>query len=406
MARRSRVALGCATLGLLVAVPAGRLTERRHAVTRPLPRRDADVWIGRYRPPRRADHEHVAPRPAPGQERRSPRRFVRGGHRRGDSLGAVARGRSPKARLPADRIPGVPPTWSARLPLCSVSHAGSSDPVPCTRFRRGPRVGAGELEDHRESNRPRAAAAWTTNRIPGLGGHSRLAGGSRTRRRARREGTPRLLLVAAEAEPPLDWDGLTDWVRLPVADRDLCARVAALQRQASSAPPPDARRVRRVVARCPVGCAGPDRSPARRSTARALRERREPARVAARRRGPPASPASARSTPACSGCASGCDRSGCRSTTSDGGACSSRCRDPPALGRRASGASTLRWRSRSDDASSSTSARHESASCTGTSTSFEKPAATNSSSRSRSAGMPTTITSAGSKPSRAPAMLA
>ena len=50
--------------------------------------------------------------------------------------------------------------------------------------------------------------------------------------------------------------------------------------------------------------------------------------------------------------------------------------------------------------------RHDSASCTGTSTSFENPTARNSSSRSRSAGSPTTITSAGSNPRRAPTMLA
>jgi hypothetical protein len=49
---------------------------------------------------------------------------------------------------------------------------------------------------------------------------------------------PCLLLVAPDAEPPDDWDGLTDWVRLPVDDRDLRARVATLQRLASHAPTP------------------------------------------------------------------------------------------------------------------------------------------------------------------------
>jgi len=53
-----------------------------------------------------------------------------------------------------------------------------------------------------------------------------------------RVGQPRLLLVASNAEPPGDWDALTDWVRLPVDDRDLCARVAALQRLASRPPAP------------------------------------------------------------------------------------------------------------------------------------------------------------------------
>ena len=56
--------------------------------------------------------------------------------------------------------------------------------------------------------------------------------------RCGRVGQPRLLLVASDAEAPADWDGLTDWVRLPVDDRDLCARVAALQRLASQAPAP------------------------------------------------------------------------------------------------------------------------------------------------------------------------
>jgi hypothetical protein len=56
--------------------------------------------------------------------------------------------------------------------------------------------------------------------------------------RCGRVGQRRLLLVAPDAEPPADWDGLTDWVRLPVDDRDLCARIAALQRLASRAPEP------------------------------------------------------------------------------------------------------------------------------------------------------------------------
>jgi len=53
-----------------------------------------------------------------------------------------------------------------------------------------------------------------------------------------RRGQPRLLLLAPDAAPPVDWDGLTDWVRLPVDDRDLCARISALQRLASRAPEP------------------------------------------------------------------------------------------------------------------------------------------------------------------------
>jgi two-component system OmpR family response regulator len=53
-----------------------------------------------------------------------------------------------------------------------------------------------------------------------------------------RAGQPRLLLVGADDEPPGDWDDLTDWVRLPVDDRDLCVRVAALQRLGARPPEP------------------------------------------------------------------------------------------------------------------------------------------------------------------------
>lgn len=49
-------------------------------------------------------------------------------------------------------------------------------------------------------------------------------------------GAPRLLLVAPDAQPPADWDECTDWVRLPVDERDLCARIDALQRRTSTAP--------------------------------------------------------------------------------------------------------------------------------------------------------------------------
>jgi hypothetical protein len=51
-------------------------------------------------------------------------------------------------------------------------------------------------------------------------------------------GRPRLLLVAADAEPPADWDRMTDWVRLPVDDRDFHARVRELQRRAERHAPP------------------------------------------------------------------------------------------------------------------------------------------------------------------------
>jgi hypothetical protein len=44
-----------------------------------------------------------------------------------------------------------------------------------------------------------------------------------------REGTPRLLLVAADADPPEQRDRLTEWVRLPADDRDIEARLLTLR---------------------------------------------------------------------------------------------------------------------------------------------------------------------------------
>lgn len=41
-------------------------------------------------------------------------------------------------------------------------------------------------------------------------------------------GTPRLLLVAPEADPPPIVDPLEDWIRMPAEDRDVRARVATL----------------------------------------------------------------------------------------------------------------------------------------------------------------------------------
>lgn len=53
-----------------------------------------------------------------------------------------------------------------------------------------------------------------------------------------RNGQPQLLLVAPDAPPPSDWDRLTDWIRLPADERDITARVAALQRHVAAAGPP------------------------------------------------------------------------------------------------------------------------------------------------------------------------
>jgi hypothetical protein len=46
------------------------------------------------------------------------------------------------------------------------------------------------------------------------------------------DGLPRLLLVAADAEPPDDFDDLEDWIRLPADERDVSVRVKALGERA------------------------------------------------------------------------------------------------------------------------------------------------------------------------------
>jgi len=47
------------------------------------------------------------------------------------------------------------------------------------------------------------------------------------------DGRPRLLLVSPEAEPPDGRDCLEDWVRLPADDRDVAARLRALEVRAA-----------------------------------------------------------------------------------------------------------------------------------------------------------------------------
>ncbi|MET8116964.1 helix-turn-helix domain-containing protein [Streptomyces prasinus] len=54
------------------------------------------------------------------------------------------------------------------------------------------------------------------------------------RTRCRREGTPRLLVVEAGAQPPISNDPVEDWVRPPVSRDDLEARVAVLQNRFDS----------------------------------------------------------------------------------------------------------------------------------------------------------------------------
>jgi len=52
---------------------------------------------------------------------------------------------------------------------------------------------------------------------------------SANRERLAAEGRPRLLLVAPDADPPDGRDCLEDWVRLPADDRDVAARLRALE---------------------------------------------------------------------------------------------------------------------------------------------------------------------------------
>lgn len=53
-----------------------------------------------------------------------------------------------------------------------------------------------------------------------------------------RAGRPRLLLVPRDAEPPDDWDELTDWMREPIDEREFNARIHKLRRLAEQATPP------------------------------------------------------------------------------------------------------------------------------------------------------------------------
>jgi len=45
------------------------------------------------------------------------------------------------------------------------------------------------------------------------------------------DGRPRLLLVAADADPPVADDALCEWVRLPADERDVAARILSLTRR-------------------------------------------------------------------------------------------------------------------------------------------------------------------------------
>jgi len=52
------------------------------------------------------------------------------------------------------------------------------------------------------------------------------------RERLVNESKPRLLLVAPDADPPAQADCLEDWIRLPADDRDVAARLHALEMRA------------------------------------------------------------------------------------------------------------------------------------------------------------------------------
>ena len=51
-----------------------------------------------------------------------------------------------------------------------------------------------------------------------------------------RERRLRLYVVAPGHEPPIDWDGLSDWIRGPAEANDIYARVEALQRRVAVTP--------------------------------------------------------------------------------------------------------------------------------------------------------------------------
>ncbi len=55
----------------------------------------------------------------------------------------------------------------------------------------------------------------------------------KSRDRLAAEGRPRLLLVAPESDPPDGRDCLEDWIRLPADDRDVAARLHALEVRAA-----------------------------------------------------------------------------------------------------------------------------------------------------------------------------
>ncbi len=59
-------------------------------------------------------------------------------------------------------------------------------------------------------------------------------GGEEQRRQLAQASSPRLLMVAADAAPPMVADEYEDWVRLPARDDDIAARMRALSDRAAA----------------------------------------------------------------------------------------------------------------------------------------------------------------------------
>jgi DNA-binding winged helix-turn-helix (wHTH) protein len=51
-----------------------------------------------------------------------------------------------------------------------------------------------------------------------------------------RRGTPRLLLVEPDADPPVSVDDLEEWIRLPADERDVAARILRLTKRIAASP--------------------------------------------------------------------------------------------------------------------------------------------------------------------------
>lgn len=77
----------------------------------------------------------------------------------------------------------------------------------------------------------RAASPTTLSSVEGVR-FLRWPAEDRVRTELADAGIPRILLVAADAAPPEDWDDLEDWVRLPLDPEELHGRARTLRRRA------------------------------------------------------------------------------------------------------------------------------------------------------------------------------